>query len=107
MVPWRVVPTGIVLRVRATPRSQANAIKGIVELAGSGSEDCSALSVSTTAAPDRGAANDAILVTLAKALGIQKSSLRVAAGATGRIKRVEIISSDTAALVCRLEQMCR
>lgn len=46
------------------------------------------LLVRVTAPPVEGAANTAVILALAQALGIPKSRLSIAAGATGRVKRV-------------------
>lgn len=79
-------------------------MRGTVELAG---EDGVAINVSTTAAPEGGAANASIASTLARVLGVPKSRVRVAAGKTGRVKRVDVESTDVDALVARLEEVCR
>jgi uncharacterized protein YggU (UPF0235/DUF167 family) len=100
--PWRIIPTGLALRVRATPKSRTNGIKGTVQLVGS---DEMALSVSTTAAPDGGTANASIVATLAKELGVSKSCVRIVAGQTARVKRVEI-SGDVEQVVERLKDVC-
>lgn len=90
------------------PTISKDAIKGVVELPGSGSGDEAgvALSVSTTAAPDGGAANTAIVATLAKALGVPKSAVRIAAGGTSRVKRVEIDTPDVDKLIVALKDVC-
>jgi uncharacterized protein YggU (UPF0235/DUF167 family) len=102
MSAWRALPTGIALRVRATPRSSTNAVRGVVDLPGEGS----AVSVATTAPPADGAANKAITAVIAKALGVSKGSVRVVAGATARLKRVEV-DGDAAELAAKLEDLCR
>ncbi|BEJ17857.1 hypothetical protein CspHIS471_0701250 [Cutaneotrichosporon sp. HIS471] len=102
MSAWRALPTGIALRVRATPRSSTNAVRGLVDLPGEGT----AVSVATTAPPADGAANKNITAILAKALGVPKSAVRVVAGATGRLKRVEV-DGDATALAAKLEDLCR
>lgn len=100
---WRALPTGLALRVRATPRASANAVRGLVDLPG---DEGAALSVCTTAAPADGAANKHIAGILAKALRVPKSAVRVVAGATGRVKRVEV-EGDAGELAARLRELCR
>lgn len=100
---WRALPTGLSIRVRATPRASSNAVRGLVDLP---SPEGTALSVATTAAPADGAANKHIVTILAKALGVPKSAVRVVAGATGRVKRVEV-GGDSGALAAKLDELCR
>lgn len=103
---WRAIPAGIALRVRATPRANSNAVRGLVEVPASGADGGMALSVATTAAPSDGAANKQIVAIVAKALGVPRSAVRVAAGATGRVKRVEV-EGDAGVLAARLDELCR
>lgn len=46
--------------------------------------------VRVTAPPVEGAANTAVLQTLARALGVPQSRLAITAGAGGRVKRVAV-----------------
>lgn len=46
--------------------------------------------VCVTAPPVEGAANTAVVETLAKALGVPKSRVAITAGSTGRVKRVTV-----------------
>ena len=48
------------------------------------------LEVRVAAAPTEGAANDAVLALLAKALGISRSQLSIISGAASRHKRIGI-----------------
>ena len=48
------------------------------------------LKVRVSAAAAEGAANAAVIVLIAKALKIPKSAVRLAAGDTARVKRLEI-----------------
>lgn len=100
-LPWVTNATGISLRLRATPRSARNAIKGIIDL-----PDGPALTIAITAPPVDGAANVAIIATLAKALHIPKSAITVVSGATARIKRVEIFG-EAAILETQLRAQLR
>lgn len=70
------------LSVRATPNARADLI--------SLDQEGHRLLVSTTATPEGGKANEAILMLLARALDRPKGSLTLVAGATGRDKRIRI-----------------
>ena len=51
-----------------------------------------------SAAPADGAANAAVVALIAKALKIPRSAVRIAAGETARVKRLELDGVDAAAL---------
>jgi uncharacterized protein YggU (UPF0235/DUF167 family) len=91
--PWRAEPGGIVLRVRVTPRAGRDALAGI-HLASDGSQ---ALAVKVRAAPEDGAANEAVCRCLAMALGRPASAVTLRAGATARLKTIGV-AGDPAAL---------
>jgi len=59
------------------------------------------LSVRLAAAPSDGAANDALIRLLAKRLGVARRDVRLASGATSRLKRLHI-SGDPARLAAAL-----
>jgi uncharacterized protein len=61
-----------------------------------------ALKIRLTAPPVDNAANEALIDFIAAKLGIPKSSVRVAAGATGRRKIVEIAGVTLAAVTAAL-----
>ena len=61
-----------------------------------------ALKIRLTAPPVDNAANEALIDFIAAKLGIPKSSVRVAAGATGRRKIVEIAGVKLAAVTAAL-----
>jgi hypothetical protein len=75
-----------VLAVRVTPRSSKPGI-GSWRAGADGREE---LEVRVAEAPSDGAANEAVVKLLAKALGISRSELSIIAGATSRHKRVAI-----------------
>ena len=88
------------LAVRVTPRAGRDAVGGLVaDAAGR-----LALAVRTAAPAEGGRANAAAAETLAKALGVPKSSVRILAGAVARDKRLEI-AGDPQALSARLEAL--
>jgi uncharacterized protein len=68
-------------RVRVTPRGGADRVDGVVD---------GVLRARVAAAPVDGAANEALCRLLARELGVPRSGVRVAAGATARVKTVEV-----------------
>ncbi|MCF4128737.1 DUF167 family protein [Methylobacterium sp. SyP6R] len=98
--PWRVTPTGLEVRVRATPRGGRDALDGI-EIRDDGA---SVLKVRVRAAPEDGAANAAIRDVLRRALGLPASAVALATGATARIKLFRI-AGDGPVLAARLDAL--
>jgi uncharacterized protein (TIGR00251 family) len=86
-------PEGVTLRVRVQPRASRDAIGGERE---------GALLVRLCAPPVEGAANEALVRFLGKALGVAPSAVRVAAGARGRNKVLRVAGLDAAAVRARL-----
>ena len=84
--PWSPAPDGIVVLVRLTPRGGRDAIEGVEELA----DGRSVLKVRVRAAASEGEANAALVKLLAKALGVAPRDVRLVAGATARVKRVQV-----------------
>jgi uncharacterized protein (TIGR00251 family) len=80
------------ITVRVTPRSAKPGI-GEWKLDPDGR---SYLEVRVAAAPADGKANAEVVRLLAKWLGLPKSSVTLVSGATARIKRLEIATSDEA-----------
>lgn len=74
------------IAVRLTPRGGRDAIDGWA----TGADGRPHLKARVAAPPVEGEANAALIVLLAKALGISKSRVSIAAGQTGRLKSVEI-----------------
>jgi uncharacterized protein YggU (UPF0235/DUF167 family) len=74
------------LPIRVTPRSARPGVGGW-RAAADGREE---LEIRVAEAPADGAANDAVVRLLAKALGISRSELTIISGATSRHKRVAI-----------------
>ena len=97
---WRVAASGVEVRVRAAPRAGRDAIDGVAALADGGA----ALKIHVRAAPEDGAANEAVRRILAKALGRPASAVSLRAGATGRLKTF-LVDGDPAALCGRLAQL--
>jgi uncharacterized protein (TIGR00251 family) len=84
--PWTAIADGIVLVVRLTPKGGRDAIDGIDQLA----DGRSVLKVRVRAAASEGEANAALIRLIAKTLGAAPRDVRLVAGATTRIKRLEI-----------------
>jgi len=74
------------LRLRVTPNAGRDAIEGFETLA----DGTTVLRLRVAAVPDKGKANAAVIVLLAKALGMPKSSIELIAGETARLKTVRI-----------------
>lgn len=96
--PWSVTADGVTIRVRVTPKSSRDGVDGTEETA-----QGVALKVRVRAIPDKGAANAAVIATLADWLGVAKSTIMLVSGATTRIK-VIAIAGDGAQLMKRLEE---
>ena len=81
------------ISVRLTPRASRDEIVGLRD---------GLLLVRVTAAPVDGAANEALVRLLAKALRVPPRDLRIASGATARTKVVEVAGLDAAEVAERL-----
>lgn len=98
-LPWRAGGAGLRLAVRLTPKGGREAIGGVVEVDGR-----PVLQVRVAAPPVDGAANAALTAFLAKRLGLSRGAVRVAAGATARVKILDL-AGDPDALAARLEAL--
>ena len=99
-MPARVRVTGdlITFQVRLTPKGGRDAVEGWTE----GADGTAHLKARVRAVPENGKANAALVALLAASLDVPKSAVRIASGATARLKRVEIIG-NAATLAARLE----
>ncbi len=79
--------------MRAQPGASKDAIEGV----GEDASGQSFLKVRVRAVPEKGKANTAIEVLLAKALGLPKSAVSVEKGETQRIKTVRISADPSIA----------
>lgn len=79
-MPFAVVPhdEGSLLAVRALPNARKNAVLG---------EHAGALKVAVTAPPEDGRANVALVEVLREWLGLKRSQVELASGATNRNKQ--------------------
>jgi uncharacterized protein (TIGR00251 family) len=89
---WTVKPEAIVVTVRLTPKGGRDAIDGIERMA----DGRSVLKVRVRAAPSDGEANAALVRLMAKALGVAPRQVTLVAGATARIKRLEVAGAGPA-----------
>lgn len=83
--PWRETPDGVELAVRLTPRGGAARIEGVADWDGQ-----PVLKVRVAAPPVDGAANDALVAFLARALGLPRSAVVLVAGDRARVKRLAL-----------------
>jgi uncharacterized protein len=100
MVPWRTSTTGVSIALRVTPRGGRDGVDGIEQL----SDGRSVLKVRVRAIADGGEANRAVLVLLAKSLGVPKASVSLLSGATSRLKQIAV-AGDPARLAEALRQL--
>ena len=88
------------LAVRVTPNSSADRVEDwAMDDAGR-----TYLKVRVRAVPEKGKANKAVEVVLAKALGLPKSAVRVVTGETSRIKGVDIDTEPGSAAARQIEE---
>lgn len=80
---------GVRFAVHVKPRSSRSRIEGVRE---------GALVVALTSPPVEGAANAELQRLLARTLGVSRSAVTIAAGATGRRKLVDVAAMDQAAV---------
>jgi len=88
------------IAVRASPRAGRDSIEGVV----TADDGRDWLAVRLAAAPSDGAANDALVRLLAKALGVARRDVALVSGATSRLKRLHI-SGDPAGLAAALQRI--
>jgi hypothetical protein len=84
-----MVKSGLLLQVRVTPKSAKNLVLGVEETP----EGKSHLKVRVTANPDKGKANRAIVVFLAKYFGFAKSNIQVVSGSASKFKAIGFVGT--------------
>jgi uncharacterized protein (TIGR00251 family) len=94
----RLAPSGsdLLVPVRARPRGRRDALVGVRD---------GALLVETTAAPQDGAANEAIRRTLAQTFGVARGDVELTSGASSRQKRFRVARLDLATALARIEPL--
>ena len=88
-------PEGVLLPVRAQPGARTNALRG---------EYGGMLKVSVIQIAEKGKANEAVVETVAKCLGLARSQVELASGGTGRQKKVLIRGVSVEELAARIEK---
>jgi uncharacterized protein YggU (UPF0235/DUF167 family) len=96
--PFRLRDNGVDLFVRLTPKAAIDRLEGIETSA----DGRSHLKARVRAVPENGAANQALERLIAKALGVPRSAVSVAAGGTARLKTLRVLG-DPAALLKGVE----
>ena len=86
---WQISKHGLAVKVRVMPNASKNAVTGVYT-AGDGQMS---LKVSTTAQPEKGKANKAVIAILSKKFGLAKSKFSVVSGLTDRNKTI-ILDGD-------------
>ena len=92
---WSAVKGGLSVRVRLTPRSDRDAVEGVVE-----TSQGTALKVSVRAVPDKGEANRALIRTVAQWLEVPRSSIAMMRGPLSRNKT--LVVAGEAGRLCAL-----
>lgn len=82
---YRVVPGGIDLFIRLTPKSSRDAVGGLFQ-----AQDKAYLQARVRSVPEDGRANQALVELLSEELGVPRSTLSLVAGHTARLKTVRI-----------------
>src|SRR5690606_15498311 len=95
---FRVVPGGVSVRLRVTPRGGADRIDGRAVDANGEAH----LKLRVSAVAEKGKANEAVISLLAKALHLPRARLSVISGDTGRNKLVHL-AGEPEELVAGLE----
>jgi uncharacterized protein (TIGR00251 family) len=85
---------GLVLWLRLTPKGGRDALDGVEPL----SDGRMVVRARVRAAPEDGRANQALVELVAKALRTSRSSVTIASGQTGRVKKL-FIAGDPARLI--------
>jgi Uncharacterized conserved protein len=87
-------PEGVLLSVRAQARARTNGLRGVQNRM---------LKVAVTQVAEKGKANQALAETLAAALGLARSQVELASGATSRQKKFLIRGVSAEDLTARIE----
>lgn len=90
----------LIFSLRLTPKGGRDAVEGWI----AGADGAEHLKARVAAPPQDGKANTALIALLAKTLGLPKSTIRIAAGETARIKTIAL-ESNAPALAARLTQL--
>jgi uncharacterized protein YggU (UPF0235/DUF167 family) len=86
MACYRVVPGGVMLAVRLTPRAARDVVDGVGRL----SDGREVAVAHIRAVPAEGAANKSLLALIARTLDVPKSAVSIVAGGAARLKQVKV-----------------
>jgi hypothetical protein len=95
--PWTAAPDGVVIDVRLTPRGGRDAIEGTERRA----DGRAVVKARVRAAPSDGEANAALCRLVADAIGVAPRDVTIMAGATSRVKRIQV-RGQAAAIIAAL-----
>jgi uncharacterized protein (TIGR00251 family) len=90
----QTVQGGVPFVVKVVPGSSKTTLGGILD---------SMLKVKVAAPPEKGKANEALIVLLAQALGIKKGKIAITRGQTNPVKHVAVSGLSAQDLKARLE----
>ena len=96
-LPWRATAKGVTLTIRLTPKGGRDCLDGVSTL----SDGKAVLLARVRAAPEDGAANEALIALVASALDVRRSAVRLASGGKSRVK-ILAIEGDAPTLAARL-----
>ena len=96
--PWKILPDGLLVAVRATPKGGRDAIEGVATLA----DGRLVLRVRVRAAPAEGEANDALRRLLADTAGIAPAAVSLVKGGAGR-RKIFRLTGDPSRLAAMLD----
>lgn len=99
--PFQIRPGHVVLHVKLTPRGGRDSLEGVAI----GADGRPVLQARVRALPEEGAANEALLKLVAKALRVPKAAVSIVSGATSRHKSLRI-EGEEAMLAPRLGTIC-
>jgi uncharacterized protein (TIGR00251 family) len=84
---------GVVFSVKVVPASSKTAISGLLD---------GTLKIKVKAPPQKGRANDCLIDFLAKQLGVKKSSVKIIAGQSNPIKKIQVLGLSSETVVEKL-----
>ncbi len=96
--PYEVAGDGVRIALRLTPKASRNRIGPVAREA----DGATAFKAQVTAPPEDGKANAALVKLVAKKLGVAKSRIAIARGATSR-RKILHVAGDARALMAQLE----
>jgi uncharacterized protein len=99
-LPWRASADGVTLTIRLTPKGGRDSLDGVATL----SDGKPVLLARVRAAPEDGAANEALIALVAGALDVRRSAVRLITGGKSRVK-ILAVEGDAPALAERMTEV--